>query len=199
MSTILGLIFNNEVIIASNIPKLNDENEGSAHACVTGIFVYNLEPQIFYVSLTGKYREIQQFNLKLGAANFVGAHVSADVFVSTCYSILRQLSLSDLRIMAVCFDGGPTLYLVSAKGIERQTGQNSYLIAFPASLPVAGYYLLNKRFACSEFFPTKADALAFIQNVFGHLTDTDICLSGGTGYDYLSISNPFDFENIPAE
>lgn len=193
MSTVLGLIFNDEVIMASNTPMANDER---GDACITTVFVYNVEPQVFHVSLTGTYQEIQQFHLKLLAKKIVGAHVSADVFADTCYTILKQLFLSDLRIIAVCFAGGPSLHLISVRGIEQQMGPNSYLIALPASFSAAEYYLANRRFTGSEFFQTKAAAFAFIQNVFGQLPDPGVRLPGATGYDYVSILNPFDSESI---
>ncbi len=196
MSTVLGLIFNDEVIIASNTPIVNNENPKRGYTCITRIVVYNLEPQVFYVSLTGSDHEIQQFHLKLLTKKIVDAHVAADVFADICYAILKQLFLSDLRIITIYFDGGLSLHLISVRGIERQTGQNSYLIALPASFSPAEYYLVNRRFTGSEFFQTKADAFAFIQNVFEQLPDPRARLSGATGYDYISILNQFDLENI---
>lgn len=165
MGTIVGLICNNEAIIASDTLLSNDNGKENTGELIGNIISYNLSPEVFHVGFNGTYEDVEKFNTILNATTFVGTHISAGIFASTCYKILKQQSLSNLTLLIAAFDKKPSLHLISAKGLEEQELENSYLLVLPRSFSKQECQLMDNLFATIETFLCREDAMVFLRKV----------------------------------
>lgn len=186
MCIIAGVIFNNEVVIATKCKVDTIDSKFSGEDCVTEVISYHFEPEIFHVILTGRDIEIRQFNLKLVATNFIGPFVSRDLFVTTCYDIIKQQSLSHISILIVIFDKRPILCLVSGRRIETESEDSNYLLGISGSSALIDKF--KHPIYKIECFSSKADILIFIQNVFTEIMSQNEVPSQSLKFSYALIT-----------
>lgn len=181
MDTVLALIFNNQVLIASCHKIYPMEDDLTEEGCVSRFVSYNFEPELFHLVLTGKDRDVQQFNSKLITTDFPGPAISTEAFVTTCYKIIRQQRLEDLSILIASFHQKPVLHLLSRRGIETESHEGNWLPHLPLSMSSAGN---------SGLWSAQKNIFDLISNIFR---------MAAPGCNALKLANDFHYAFIAGE